>query len=349
VNTETVSVEVSQTPPGGWDDYVRGHVEASPYHLAESVQIGRKVFGFRCHFIVARQGRGGTCGVLPLVEQPGLLSGRQLVSLPFFNYGGILADDLHAASALARAGEILAAQRRVERIELRHAQICEALSYPATLEKAALILELPPSPSELLKRFDSKLRSQIRRADRENPEVRVGGAELVRDFYEVFCSVMRDLGTPVYPRRFFDCVLREAGLSTTVVVIYLHDVPVSGAVLVEFGKRLEIPWAATLSRVKGQAINMRLYWEVLQLAIARGCTSFDFGRATLDSGPYRFKRQWGAKPRQLHWQHWSRSGVAPRERSERQQSLKLAVELWQRLPLRIANWLGPRISHRLPW
>ncbi len=335
-------VDCAVLAPDDWDEYVLGHADATAYHLASAVGIGQAVFGLRCYFLTVRDASRRLCGVLPLVEQLLVPGVRSLVSLPFFTGGGVLASDDLALQSLLRAAEQLAAGRRAGRIVLRHGCQMSAIPYAESLEKVAMVLPLPDSIGELEKRLGSKLRSQIRRAERENPEVRVGGAELIDDFYPVFCSVMRDLGTPVYPRHFFStfCAVMQARAS--VVVVYLGGTPVAGAVILRWRDSMEVPWAATLGQVKGLAINMRLYWELLQYTLAQGCKTFDFGRSSIGAGTYRFKSQWGAKPVQLHWYC---SAAWP----EGQSKLDLAVRLWRRMPLPVANWLGPRISPYLPW
>ena len=339
-----------QAPPVDWDAYVLGHAGGSPYHLARMVEIGRIVFGMRCHYLVARDGDAGIRGVLPLVEQQGVLSRRRFVSLPFFSYGGLLGDDAATEVELATAAEELATKCGVGRIEYRHAQDVPALGYPARTDKVSMVLPLPPTTEELERRLGSKLRSQVRRADRVNPQLRVGGAELLDDFYRIFCSVMRDLGTPVYPLRFLAAVLNAAGPAATVVVLNAGAIPAAAAILIRSRDTIEVPWAATLNQFKSDAVNMRLYRELLGLAIARGATAFDFGRSSLDSGTLRFKRQWGAQPQQLFWHEWIRD-AGPRHGSpqDERSRLDLAVRAWRRLPLPVANWLGPRISARLPW
>jgi lipid II:glycine glycyltransferase (peptidoglycan interpeptide bridge formation enzyme) len=221
---------------------------------------------------------------------------------------------------------------------------------PVSLDKVSMLLPLPDSQEELAKRLGSKLRSQIRRAERADPEVRLGGAELLDDFYSVFCSVMRSLGTPVYPRRFFDIVLDALGDKASVMVLYVGNGPVSGALVVQWRGAMEVPWAATLHELNPIAINMWLYWQLLLLAIDRGCRTFDFGRCSANAGTYRFKAQWGAQPVQLYWQTWTPgvSGSAIMVADARSK-IDAVTRLWSKLPLPLANWLGPRISSRLPW
>jgi FemAB-related protein (PEP-CTERM system-associated) len=223
-------------------------------------------------------------------------------------------------------------------------------AYPASLDKVSMVLALPGTKDELAKRLGSKIRSQIRRAEREKPQVRFGHAELLGDFYRVFCSVMRDLGTPVYPKRFFEAVFDALGTRAAAAVIYLDGVPVSGAVMIHWRDRIKVPWAGTLHAVNPMSINMRLYWELLQLAIDRRCSVFDFGRCTRDGGTYRFKAQWGAEPQQLYWRTHDLTGINTASAVlDQRERLDAAVNVWRRLPLRVANFVGPVISPHLPW
>lgn len=345
-----ITAAVSQHAPPDWDDYVLAHAGANAFQLAAAVLIGNRAFGLPVHYVTARDGGGRLRGVLPLVEQTMIPWTRCLVSLPFCTYGGPLADDDEALTSLVKRAEILGEQRGAARIILRHVGEMQLPGYPASLDKVSMVLALPGTQDELAKRLGSKMRSQIRRAEREKPQVRFGHAELLDDFYRVFCSVMRDLGTPVYPKRFFEAVFDALGARAAAVVIYLEGVPVSGAAMIHWRDRVKVPWAGTLHSVNPMSINMRLYWELLQLAIERKCSAFDFGRCTRDGGTYRFKAQWGAEPVQLYWRANDLTatdkviGVL-----DQRSKLDAAVKLWRRMPLFVANRLGPVISPRLPW
>jgi FemAB-related protein (PEP-CTERM system-associated) len=346
----TAGCNCSESAPADWDDYVLAHPDAHAFHSAAAVRIGAEAFGLRTHFVTLRGTDGRLCGALPLVEQTIIPWTRTLVSLPFCTYGGPLADDDSALTTLVDATEQVARERRARRIVLRHARPMPVIDHPESLEKVSMVLELPDDSAELGRRLGSKLRSQIKRAERVNPEVRLGHTELLDEFYPVFCNVMRDLGTPVYPRRFFEAVLQALGERAGVVVIRVAGEPVSGAITVQWRDMMEVPWAGTLHRMNPAAANMRLYWELLRLAVARGCRRFDFGRSSRDAGTYRFKAQWGAQPMQLHWHSWEPGGARqPVPATEVRSRLDAVVNLWSKLPLPVANRLGPRISHRLPW
>lgn len=347
--TTDIRVSVHPVPSADWDAFVDAIWDRPIYFRSGWALLAREVFGHQVFFIEARDESGTLVGVLPLVRQRGLL-GNFAISLPFVNYGGVLAKSTEVGLALMQQARQLAYDLKCSYLELRDIEHRDP-SWSVRLDKVAMLLDLPDSIEELSKRLGSKLRSQIRRAEREAVEVRHGGLDLVPDFYSVFAENMRDLGTPVYPRRFFEAIVRRFPEHSHLLVVDHRGSPAAAAFMVIERKRAEIPWAACLSRAKPLAINMKLYWEALRSAIECHCTSFDFGRSTVNSGTFRFKQQWGAQPRQLYWQRWERKpGKADsREKIGHSWLMTFASALWQRLPLSVANSLGPLVSPSLPW
>ncbi len=328
-----------------WDAFVASHPRATLYHTWRWSEFAGQVFGFEVVRLVERRADGRLSGVLPMVLQSSAVFGRRLVSLPFFNYGGPLGESVAVEKALIDQAARAAGARRVSRLELR-----DTVSRPGRrtrTDKVTLELALPDSAAALGKSLGSKLRSQVRRADRESPEVVQGSVELIDEFYPVFAATMRDLGTPVYPKRFFTDMLAALTSDCTVVVVRLRGRPAAAALLTHWRDRTEIPWAASLHELRATSVNMRLYWECIVHAIERGSRVFDFGRSTVDAGTYRFKLQWGSQPRPLYWIYpMEPAGVQVGGRGP---LVERAQAVWARLPRPVANALGPLISPGLPW
>jgi FemAB-related protein (PEP-CTERM system-associated) len=274
------------------------------------------------------------------------LFGDYMVSLPFVNYGGVIADSEEIAHALVREAILTGERLGVSHIEFRQAG--DELDLPAKSNKVAMLLELPESAEALGKSIGAKRRSQVRRPLRENPETRIGGTELLDDFYDVFSRNMRDLGTPVYAKSMFADLLQRFSGQATIVTIRVDDTPAAAAFLLRSGTRMEIPWASTARQFNRISINMLLYWEVLSHAIDTGIRTFDFGRSSADSGTYKFKKQWGAEPQQLHWHYWLADPGEMPELNPDNTKFSLAIRAWQKLPLPVANLLGPQIVKHLP-
>lgn len=329
-----------------WDRFVAGHPEAAIYHLYAWRDFYERDFGKEAHYLIARNDAGTIDGVLPLVRQKSVLFGDYLCSVPYFNYGGTLADGPDARRRLFEA-----AARLCDTLGARHLELRETGDYdnwPTRVDKMTMLLPLPTSSDELGQALGSKLRSQIRRPQRENPETRVGGTELLDDFYAVFSRNMRDLGTPVYSRRMFRVILERFAKNAELITIDVAGRPAAAAFLMHHRGTTEIPWASTVRDYNAISINMLLYWEALNRAIERGSRSFDFGRSTIDSGTYRFKKQWGAQPRQLYWHYHVRDGGEMPALNPGSGRYDLAMRVWRSLPLWVANSIGPLLVHDLP-
>jgi FemAB-related protein (PEP-CTERM system-associated) len=341
-----VQITAREEPGADWDAFLARHGGAPLYLRSGWCRLARDVFRHRVFFLEARDGEV-LRGVLPLVQQRGVL-GNFATSVPFFSYGGAHAETDDTAVSLMAHARDLARDLGCSYLELRDSRQYGG-DFSVRTDKVSMVLQLPDTAAALSKQLGSKLRSQIKRADRENPVVRRGGVDLLDGFYDVFARNMRDLGTPVYPARFFREILERFPHETELIVIECKGRPAAGGFLVHDGPTTEIPWACCRSDAKPLGINMKLYWEVLSASLARGSRNFDFGRSTVDSGPYQFKRQWGAQPRQLYWHRWERRPRPQPDNAGESRLRRYAVAVWQRLPLGMANLLGTRISPGLPW
>lgn len=329
------------------EDYVRNHPASSLWHTPEILQFITNTCGHAHQYLYASDRDGQIRGVLPVVQQTSWLFGNFMVSVPYFNYGGVLADSPIIAKELTQKAEQWRSERGARHIELRHTQD-EFPDFPKRTDKMTWWLPLPKDQKWLWDSFQPKVRAQVRRGEREVSGVDIGGAELFEDFYRVFARNMRDLGTPVYGRDFFKNLLRTLGSRATLVVARIDGKPAGCAFLTGFGNRMEIPWASTLREHNHTGINMAMYWKVLQLAVEQGFELFDFGRCSRDAGTARFKQQWGAHPVPLHWHYCLPEGSEMPGLNPNNPKFRLLIAIWKRLPVAIANLLGPRIVKDLP-
>ncbi len=328
-----------------WDAFVGGSPQASHYHQYEWRNFFSEYHGKQSFYLAAYQS-DTIVGVLPLVRQKSWLFCDYLVSLPFLNYGGILANDDAVTSQLMDEAIDRASKLGVSHIELREFEKISGL--PCRTDKVSMQLDLPPTAENLGQTLGAKRRSQIRRSVRENPIVLTGRQELVDRFYQVFSRNMRDLGTPVYSKTMFTDILNRFPNDTTIILIEIGGQPVASAFLLRYRDKTEIPWASTDRRFNKISVNMLLYWEVLKFSILQGSKAFDFGRSSIDSGTYRFKKQWGAKPIQLYWHYWIRENGRMPNLTPLNSKYAFAINMWKKLPLSVSKLLGPHIVRNLP-
>jgi FemAB-related protein (PEP-CTERM system-associated) len=291
---------------------------------------------------------GEIVGFLPLTFVKSILFGRYLVSLPYLNGGGVLADSDSVANRLIDKAVELSEQYDVRFLELRHENAWphQALSATRT-DKLHMRLELPATVDQLWARLRAKVRNQVRKGESQSFAVQWGREELLSDFYRVFSHNMRDLGTPVFGCALFCEILAAFPAEAEFCVLRLGGRPVAAALLVHGKRKTDVPSASSLRRYNSTNANMYMYWRLLCRAVERGQDQFDFGRSSPDSGTYRFKEQWGAQPTPSAWQYHIRHGEVDQMRPDNARFGRL-IRIWQRLPVPLTRWIGPPIVRGIP-
>ncbi len=287
-------------------------------------------------------------GALSLALLRSLLFGRYLVSLPYVNLSGVVAENAPAENALIDRAVELADELNVQHLELRHETLLKhpALNHYSTT-KVNMRLTLPDTVEKLWKQLPAKARNQVRKGEKQGFTVHWGSGALLDDFYRVFSRNMRDLGTPVYGRRLFEAILSEFPKTSELCIVRSEDRPVAGALLVHGRGATEVTSASSLRTFGSLNANDWMYWQLLQRAVARSQRTFDFGRTTMDSSTYVFKKKWGAKPIPAFWQYYVRKGDMMEMRIESGRFDRM-IRLWQRLPVWLTLWLGPPIVRGIP-
>ena len=357
-----------------WDTYVRSKKSAILYHLAGWKNIFEKTYGHKTYYLIARQecsqpikpnnphkiSFNSIVGILPLVHLKHYIFGNNLISLPFFDMGGLLAENIDVEKELIYEATKLGQNIKADNIELRHTHSlpwldsnpnhtsnnnsktsttifsCNTLSH-----KVRMVLSLPDSSEKLIKSFKSKLRSQIKKPIKEGLTSKFGGKELLDEFYYVFSVNMRDLGSPVHSKKMISNVLEQFSENAKILIVKKNNTPMACSLIIGFKNTLENPWASSIRKFSGLSPNMLLYWTMLEYACDNGYKYFDFGRSTPGEGTYKFKAQWGAKPQQLYWHNISLNGQKPDAGSIEKSKYDKAIQYWQKLPVPVTKLIGP--------
>ena len=344
----TLTVAPYAGPPASWDHFGQSRPGWTHFHGHGWKSLIEEVFGHECPYLAATDQGDRLAGVLPLVRVRSRIFGHYLVSMPFLNYGGPLGEP-EAVRALATAASAKAAEDGADLLELRSRAVLP-LDLPVSHRKITVVLPLPPDRDALWKGFGSKLRNQVRRPEKAGVEIRVG-EDQVGPFYQVFARHMRDLGTPVLPRRWFEAIAERFGDAIWFGVAWHEGHPVAGGVAVRWAGEVEMTWASALASHSRLAANMLLYARFMERAVDAGASLFNFGRCSPGSGTHRFKQQWGARDEPLWWYQSTPRGRGAgdaRTPSPDQGALALGPRVWKHLPLPLATALGPHIVRFIP-
>jgi FemAB-related protein (PEP-CTERM system-associated) len=340
-----ITVE-SHSDSAAWDAYVARAPAACAYHTWVWKTIIEETYGHPTYYFAARS-NSSIQGVLPLVAMKSILFGHFLISVPFVNYGGVLADTTEARDLLLSRAAELARELGAQHIELRQGTACDTAWHGVTA-KVAMIMRLRQKENELWDGLSSRLRNKIRNARKHGLECRWSGAEELDSFYSVFAANMRNLGTPVYPRSWFENVCRGLGERCHILTVWRGREPVAATIFTSFRDAAELPWIASIPEARGEYSTVLLYWTAMEWAIQHGFRSLDLGRCTPGSGTHRFKQQWRPEEVPLHWYYWLAPGASLPHLRPDNPKYRLAIRLWQLLPLFVANRLGPRIVRSIP-
>jgi FemAB-related protein (PEP-CTERM system-associated) len=301
----------------------------------------------RPYGLVATEG-GRIRGFLALSFVKSQLWGRFLVSLPYLNYGGPIADDERSTVALIDEAVALADRLDVRYLELRQEA---ATNHPeldhVVTSKVQMRLALPPTVGKLWDSFDPKVRNQIRKGQKAGLSVAWGGEELLGDFHHVFSRNMRDLGTPSYGRSLFRETVRQFAGRAEFCVVRAGSQAIAGAILLHGWGVTEVPSASSLRTQNHTNCNMLMYYHLISRAVEKGQEFVDFGRSTLDSNTYRFKSQWGAVPSGSAWQYDLRKGGLKDARPDNPRYQRM-IRIWQRLPVAVTRIVGPVVVRGIP-
>jgi FemAB-related protein (PEP-CTERM system-associated) len=340
----TLEVERFAGSAEEWDGFVRSCIGWSPFHLFGWKRIIEAVHHHECVYLGVRDATGALEGVLPLVRVKSVVFGHYLVSMPFLNYGGPLGSP-EAVQALVGHAVDLARSDRAKLLELRSRRELP-VDLPVSHRKITVVLDLPPDTVRLSQQLGAKLRSQIKRPQKEGVTVRFG-PDQVDPFFVVFSRHMRDLGTPTQPRALFRAIADAFGEDAWFGCAYLGDRPIAAGAGFHWGGEFEMTWASALAEHQRIAPNMLLYWSFMERAVQQGITLFNFGRCTPGGGTHRFKRQWGSRDETLWWYQQSAAKEAATP-SPDDSAFAWGPRIWKHLPLPLANALGPAIVRGIP-
>lgn len=328
--------------------FVLAHPEGTPFHLPawlEGVEAGT---GQRAHMLITERG-GRIAGVLPLTEIRSMLFGKALVSSGFAVGGGALAENEEAADALLAEGWRLAERLGCPSLELRGGRPPVATGWQHKEGTyAGFVRSLAMDDDAELKAIPRKQRAEVRKALDAGLDVAVGRGPADRGaHYAVYAESVRNLGTPVFPRSLFDAVLDRFGEDADILTVRHGGVAVA-SVLSLYHKGMVLPyWGGGTFGARALRANELMYFSLMCHARRRGCTAFDFGRSKTGTGPYAYKKNWGFEPRPLAYAVRTADGAEAREINPLSPKYRAQIALWKKLPLWLANRIGPPIARGL--
>ena len=327
-----------------WDAFVQACPTATFFHRAGWQSILQEVFRHDTYFLYAEMD-GHIEGVLPLAHVNSLLFGNSLVSLPFAVYGGVAASNEIAAQALEQEAQNIAKRLGVAHLELRHVT-ARHLDWPIQDLYVTFRKEIFPDEEANMLAIPRKQRAMVRKGIKNALVSELDSG--VDRFFALYADNMHRHGTPALPKRYFQALRAEFGSDCDVLTVTGPDGRALSTVFSFYFRDEVLPYyAGDDEAARDSAANDFKYWELMRRSCARGCKVFDYGRSKLGTGSYAFKKNWGFEAQPLHYEYCLYKRDAIPQNNPANAKYKLLIETWRRLPIGVANWLGPFVVRNL--
>ena len=328
---------------GAWDAYVEQHPQATFFHRTGWKRVLEKAFGHRCHYLHAEQD-GQVRGILPLAQVKSLLFGNTLSSTPFCVYGGVVADNQEIAGRLLEEARSLAESLGVDALELRNREAVD-LSWPTKELYVTFRREIVPDAEENLKSIPRRQRAMVRKGIKAG--LTASEDDGWKRLYRVYSESVRNLGTPVFSHNYLRLLREEFGKDCRVLMVQHQGRDIAGVMSFYFRNEVLPYYGGSLPVARQLKGNDFMYWELMRRSGEEGITLFDFGRSKRGTGAFSFKKNWGFEPEPLHYQYHLVKADAIPEVNPTNPKYRLFIDGWKKLPLPVANRIGPLLARSL--
>jgi FemAB-related protein (PEP-CTERM system-associated) len=327
-----------------WERFVEACRSATFFHRIGWRELIERTFGHRTRYLVAERG-GEIVGILPLAEVKSLLFGHALVSLPFCAVAGAASSDPEAINGLHAAAERLGDKLGVQHLEIRNPSPREA-KWPRQELYASFRKALAPTAETNMAAIPRKQRAMVRKGIKHGLSSELDSG--VDSFFALYAENVHRHGTPPLPKRYFEALRKTFGKDVEVLtVLSAEGKPVSSVLSFYFKDEVLPYYAGDYPEARDLAANDFKYWELMRRACEKGVRLFDFGRSKQGTGPYDFKRNWGFEPAPLAYEYclYKRSSIP--QNNPLNPKYRAFIALWKRLPMPVANALGPHLVKSL--
>lgn len=340
-------VEVFKESRDKWNAYVLGNPEGSIYHLYEWGTFFEDFYGFKTLKLAVYDG-DDIRAIAELVVMKNYTMKSIVVSLPYFCVGGILSDSPQAEQIISEKIQELTVVHKYGYTLLRNNHVHDEMAYDyVDKRKATFILSLNSDYENVFNGFERQIRRRIRKGYKSGCEIDIS-KDYLDDFYDIYRTNMRRLGSPVHKRSFYSEILDRFPDKYTILVVRLNNKVIGAQLLSYFKKTVYLPLASSLEEYNEYSPNHLLYWESIKYGCENGYETCDFGRSTVDSGPYVFKKQWNATEHPLHYCYYYSKKETKSDNRGSYDKLDLIREAWKRMPLSVTNVVGPALAKWFP-
>lgn len=340
-------VEIRDKDESAWDEYVRSCEAATPFHLFGWKRVMESTYGYPAHYLVAKHG-GRIEGVLPLFVVRSRLVGDYLTTLP----RGLYTAQAQAARMLLECAKQITIQANASHLVIRDSPRKWNSGLVSVEGHRTAIRDLPLEIEAAWKSLSRETRRQVRWARKKELHISVGHGECLDDFYGHFSRFVRDVGTPVFSMGFLQRIIQELPVAPLIILVRWQGDIIGGYWALAFKDVIFGMWGGSNRKHLSLGAEYLAYWEHLRYGCGHGYRRVDFGRCLEGTGHYFFKKRWASDLPRLYQQYFLNGPTTPPDilrRTLTDPKYRLFTSLWKRLPIQVAEVLGPQIRRHVPF
>ena len=338
--------QLSEKDEKKWDEFVMTNSSTTFYHQIGWKKVVEETYKHKPIYLIAESETGEIVGILPMFLIKSIFFGKRLVSVPFAPYGGVCAADETIENAVVEEAKRITKECGADYLELRNLKE-NPVNLPKKESNVTFIIELNSNPEIPWKNLRKRVRGSIRKAIKSNLKTEMN-IENVKDFYDIYAQNVRDLGSPVHSYRFIINLIREFPSHVNIMSVKYNEKIIS-SVFVLFLKDTIMPFlGGSLREYLRFSPNNFKYWELIKYGCENNYKYFDYGRSSLGTGSFDFKKRWGSEPIPLNYQYYLNKTTDIPDDSLSSPKLQKYIKTWKNLPLLLANRVGPIIRRNIP-
>ncbi len=334
---------------GRWDAFVRKHPSGTFCHLAHWKSVLEKAFGLKAPYIYCVDSQNNICGIMPLGQRSSWLFGKALISSMFCVYGGPLVLNNKALDCLIKKAQQIRADNAIPALELRTQRAFDLGEgwFTDYQKSATFVGELAETDDKILCQIPRKQRAVVRKSLKNSLECFLGHQHL-DVFYDLYAESVRNLGTPVFSKALFQELVKAFGNDVEILIVKTPKGKAVASLMSFYDENTVYPYyAGGIPAARQWGAHDFMYYDLMCRARKKGIKFFDFGRSKVGTGPFKFKKNWGFTPTFMEYQYFSADRSERRDISPANSSYTGLIDLWKKLPLPVASFLGTFISKHL--
>ncbi len=326
-----------------WKDYIKTQTMTNYSHDLRWKKVIEKSFNFKSFYQLALRDKN-VSGIFPLFLVKSIIFGKQLVSVPAANYGGIIASDDESFNALLEKGKKIVKKKNPRFLQIRSISKEDNFNYSLPFDDSYVTTRIKIDIPEdiILKNARHKIVQEIQKAEKSGVKSSFD-KDYFDEFYKIYTHSMHRLGTPPYSKKYFRNILDIFNNDSYLLTCIYNNKVISSNIGVIFNNTIFSIVSGSLKEYRYLKSDTYFCWKTILYAKERRLKIYDMGRSLKGSGVAFFKSHWKGEEIGLKYYYFLNKARKIPKRNPNSRFYKILSKIWQMMPEKSTNKIGSAI------